>query len=29
MKGYFEFARHGTSYRREVLAGTTTFLTMA
>jgi len=26
---YFEFARHGTNYRTELLAGLTTFLTMA
>ncbi len=29
MKEYFEFARHGANYRREILAGITTFLTMA
>lgn len=29
MKHYFEFARHGTCYRQETLAGVTTFLTMA
>ena len=29
MKGYFEFERHGTGYRREILAGIATFLTMA
>jgi AGZA family xanthine/uracil permease-like MFS transporter len=29
VRGYFEFDRHGTSYRREALAGLTTFLTMA
>jgi AGZA family xanthine/uracil permease-like MFS transporter len=29
MKDYFELSRHGTSYRQEFLAGTTTFLTMA
>ncbi len=29
MHRYFEFARHGTSYRQETLAGVTTFLTMA
>jgi AGZA family xanthine/uracil permease-like MFS transporter len=29
MKDYFELSRHGTSYRQEILAGTTTFLTMA
>ncbi|MGE5700353.1 MAG: NCS2 family permease [Deltaproteobacteria bacterium] len=29
MKRYFEFERHGTSYRKETLAGITTFLTMA
>src|SRR5512145_2639373 len=29
MKEYFEFSRHGTSYRQETLAGITTFLTMA
>ncbi len=29
MRHYFEFARHGTSYRQETLAGVTTFLTMA
>ena len=26
---FFEFKRHNTSYRRETLAGVTTFLTMA
>jgi AGZA family xanthine/uracil permease-like MFS transporter len=26
---YFDFAKHGTSYRQETLAGVTTFLTMA
>jgi AGZA family xanthine/uracil permease-like MFS transporter len=29
MRRYFEFDRHGTSYRQEALAGVTTFLTMA
>jgi AGZA family xanthine/uracil permease-like MFS transporter len=29
MHRYFEFDRHGTSYRQETLAGLTTFLTMA
>lgn len=29
MKKYFEFDRHGTSYKQETLAGITTFLTMA
>lgn len=29
MHRYFDFAGNGTSYRREVLAGVTTFLTMA
>lgn len=29
MKRYFGFARHGTGYRRETLAGITTFLTMS
>ncbi len=29
MERFFEFARHRTSYRREVIAGVTTFLTMA
>jgi len=29
MHGYFDFARHGTSYRQETIAGLTTFLTMA
>jgi AGZA family xanthine/uracil permease-like MFS transporter len=29
VKDYFEFDRHGTGYRREILAGITTFLTMA
>jgi AGZA family xanthine/uracil permease-like MFS transporter len=29
MKDYFELSRHGTSWRREFLAGATTFLTMA
>ena len=29
MKTYFEFAKHGTSYKRETLAGIATFLTMA
>ena len=29
MHRYFEFAKHGTSYRQEVMAGVTTFLTMA
>ncbi|MEW6720435.1 MAG: NCS2 family permease [Thermodesulfobacteriota bacterium] len=29
MDGYFEFERHGTGYRKEILAGITTFLTMA
>jgi AGZA family xanthine/uracil permease-like MFS transporter len=29
MHRYFEFAKHGTSYRQEILAGVTTFLTMA
>ena len=29
MKGFFGFDRHGTSYRREILAGVATFLTMA
>ncbi|GAK03589.1 LOW QUALITY PROTEIN: xanthine/uracil/thiamine/ascorbate permease family protein [Geomicrobium sp. JCM 19037] len=29
MKNYFNFAEHGTSYKRETLAGFTTFLAMA
>jgi len=29
MQTYFEFKRHKTSYRQEILAGVTTFLTMA
>ncbi len=29
MNRYFEFERHGTGYRQEILAGVTTFLTMA
>ena len=29
MQRFFEFSRHQTSYRREVVAGVTTFLTMA
>ncbi|HTF99775.1 MAG TPA: NCS2 family permease [Nitrospirota bacterium] len=29
MKKYFEFARHHTGYRQEILAGLATFLTMA
>jgi adenine/guanine/hypoxanthine permease len=29
MHRYFQFAKHGTSYRQETLAGVTTFLTMA
>ena len=29
MRRYFEFERHGTTYRKETLAGITTFLTMA
>lgn len=29
MQRYFDFAGHGTSYRQELLAGLTTFLTMA
>lgn len=29
MHRYFEFAKHGTGYRREIFAGVTTFLTMA
>jgi len=29
MRRYFDFERHGTSYRKETLAGITTFLTMA
>ncbi len=29
MKTYFDFAKHGTDYRKETLAGITTFLTMA
>ena len=29
MKRFFEFERHGTSYRQETLAGITTFLTMS
>lgn len=29
MHRYFEFAKHGTSYRQETFAGVTTFLTMA
>ncbi len=29
MKSYFAFARHATSYRQEITAGCTTFLTMA
>src|SRR5690625_4224177 len=26
---YFEFQKHGTNYRREIIAGITTFLAMA
>lgn len=29
MEKYFAFKQHGTNYRREILAGATTFLTMA
>ncbi len=29
MKKYFEFAKYGTDYKKETLAGVTTFLTMA
>jgi len=29
MKRYFEFDKHNTSYKQEIVAGTTTFLTMA
>ncbi len=29
MKSYFQFEKYGTSYRREAVAGITTFLTMA
>lgn len=29
MKNFFEFDKHGTSYRQETIAGITTFLTMA
>lgn len=29
MKTYFEFAKHNTNYKKETLAGITTFLTMA
>jgi AGZA family xanthine/uracil permease-like MFS transporter len=29
MQSFFEFSKHGTDYRRETLAGITTFLTMA
>lgn len=29
MKEFFEFEKHGTSYRQETIAGITTFLTMA
>ena len=29
MKRYFDFERHGTTYRKETLAGITTFLAMA
>ena len=29
LEGYFEFARLGTNWRTEILAGVTTFLTMA
>lgn len=29
LKNYFNFAEHGTSYKRETLAGFTTFLAMA
>lgn len=29
MRRFFEFDRHGTGYRQEILAGITTFLTMA
>lgn len=29
MKHYFEFARHGTTWRTEIMAGVATFLTMA
>ena len=29
LEGYFEFDRLGTDWRTEILAGTTTFLTMA
>jgi AGZA family xanthine/uracil permease-like MFS transporter len=29
VRRYFEFDRHGTGYRQEILAGITTFLTMA
>jgi AGZA family xanthine/uracil permease-like MFS transporter len=29
MKAFFDFDRHGTGYRQEIVAGITTFLTMA
>ena len=29
MSRYFEFARHGTTWRTEIMAGLATFLTMA
>ena len=29
MKTYFEFAKHHTDYKKETLAGLTTFLTMS
>ena len=29
MRRYFDFERHGTTYRKEILAGITTFMTMA
>jgi xanthine/uracil/vitamin C permease (AzgA family) len=29
VSAYFAFAQHGTNFQREVLAGVTTFLTMA
>src|ERR1035441_8793681 len=29
LENYFEFAHHGTNWRTEILAGVTTFLTMA
>ena len=29
MRRYFDFERHGTTYRKETLAGITTFMSMA